>query len=177
MSERNAIRNKVKQARLEIVAELYRRGSSYRYIQREAMRRLDIPSYSLQTVKKDVDTLLKEWRENRIEDTDCLVQLELERIDETVRELWEQWEKSKEDYKKTSGKIKGKVVQLKKEEAKLQPVERETQETDMRCLGDIAYISEIRAQLVERRKLLGLYAPEKWESRRSSQWRLTDFPD
>jgi hypothetical protein len=108
------------------------------------------------------------------------IQLELERIDEIIMELWAQWEKSKEDYKKTSKKRKGKPkdkdakddkeaengeMQDKSEnkEAKIYTIEREVQETEMRCLGDVSYISEIRAQLVERRKLLGLYAPEKRE--------------
>jgi hypothetical protein len=91
------------------------------------------------------------------------IQLELERIDEIIMELWAQWEKSKEDYKKTSKKRKGKPFEAKSREAEIYTIEREVQEIEMRCLGDVSYISEIRAQLVERRKLLGLYAPEKRE--------------
>lgn len=37
----------------------------------------------------------------------------------------------------------------------------EEQRTNVVGLGNPAYISEIRQQLAERRKLLGLYAPEK----------------
>ena len=55
----------------------------------------------------DIQSLLEEWRENRIEDMDAALQLELERIDDTVRELWKQWEKSKTDYTKTARKQKG----------------------------------------------------------------------
>lgn len=118
---------RLREGRLEVVAQLYRRGYSLRHIQAEVTRRLDLASYSLATVHNDVKYLLSEWRENRIEDIDQTLQLELERIDEAVRELWEQWEQSK-------------LID---------------------SLGDVSYITEIRRQLEERRKLLGLYAPEK----------------
>ena len=97
----------MKLARLEIVAQLFKRGYSRRKIREEVKNRLDLKSYSLGTVQSDVQTLLAEWREDRIENTDDLVQLELERIDDAVRELWEQWEKSKTDYNKTQRKQKG----------------------------------------------------------------------
>lgn len=121
-------KDQLKIARLEIVSTLYKRGYSYRKIREEVMKRLDLSTYSLQTVQNDVQTLLREWRDSRLEDTDELVTLELARIDEACRELWEQWEESKEQ-----------------------------------DLGNPAYIVEIRKQLEERRKLLGLYAPEKKE--------------
>lgn len=151
------------ESRLEIVSELYRRAYTYREIRDEVISRLDQESYSLSTVKKDVERLLKRWREQEITDVKDRVNLELARIDEAVRELWEQWEKSKEDYKKKSRKNKGRPLGLENEEARTLTIERETQETEIRCLGDVSYISEIRAQLAERRKLLGLYEPEKQE--------------
>jgi hypothetical protein len=126
------------------------------------MRRLSLRTYSLQTVHRDVQCLLEEWRKNRIEDTDQLVQLELERIDYAVSALWEQWEKSKQDYTRTSSKRKGApVIDKRKKEIKLQTYQKEETETEVVRLGDVSFIAEIRAQLVERRKLLGLYAPEK----------------
>lgn len=159
-------RNKVKEGRLEIVAHLYKRGYSIRAIRSEVMRRLDLATYSTQTVHRDVQTLLKEWRESRLEDMDDALQLELTRIDDTVRELWEQWEKSKEDYTKTQHKRKGAPARNANQDnnsgeggIRTFSVEEKTQEVIM--LGNPAYISEIRQQLAERRKLLGLYAPEK----------------
>jgi hypothetical protein len=151
------------ESRLEIIAPLFRRCCTFREIQREVMGGLNLKSYSLSTVKGDVDRLLARWRECELMDTSDRVNLELSRIDEAVKELWEQWEKSKENYKKTSSKRKGKPLESENKKSKLQTIEREVQETDMRCLGDVSYISEIRAQLAERRKLLGLYAPEKRE--------------
>jgi hypothetical protein len=151
------------EGRLEIIAPLFRRCCTYREIQHEVKERLNLRSYSLSTVKNDIERLLVRWRECELKDVGDRVNLELSRIDEAVKELWEQWEKSKEDYKKTSNKRKGKPFESENKKSKLQTVEKETQETEMRCTGDVSYISEIRAQLVERRKLLGLYAPEKRE--------------
>ena len=149
-------------ARLEIVASLYKRCFSVRQIQSEVMKRLDLNTYSLSTVHKDIHTLLDEWRESRIENLDAALQLELERIDDTVRELWSQWEKSKEDYIRTSKTRRGAPKTDKKtNETKIETFGVEDYSTNVLGLGNVAYISEIRAQLTERRKLLGLYSPEK----------------
>ena len=78
--------------RMDILSTLYKRGYSYREMRVEVMNRLDLQSYSLETLKKDIDSLLEEWRETRIEDLDLALQLELERIDALVKEAWEAWE-------------------------------------------------------------------------------------
>lgn len=160
----NKVAKQKREARREIVAELYRKGYSIRQICKEVMRRLNVPSCSTRSVHKDIQVLLEEWRESRIEDTDAAVQLELERIDATIRELWEQWEKSKTDYSKTTEKRKGaprKAEGDRKERIRTYNIERT--ETEVVCVGDVSIIAEIRHQLMERRKLLGLYAPEKRE--------------
>lgn len=161
-------RNQLKEARLEIVSQLYKRGYSVRSIRAEVMRRLDLSTYSMSTVHNDIHTLLKEWRDSRLEDMDEALQLELSRIDDTVRELWEQWEKSKEDYTKTQRKRK-EAPQRNNEggnnntggDGNIRTFSVEENTQNVIGLGNPAYISEIRAQLAERRKLLGLYAPEK----------------
>lgn len=156
--------SQIKLARLEIVAAMYKRGHSYRQIQAEVMKRLDLKAYSLQTIHADVKTLLEEWREYRLEDMDAALQLELERIDDTVRELWSQWEKSKEDYSRTTNTRRSapsKNKDKKQSENSIETYSVEEQRTNVVGLGNPAYISEIRQQLSERRKLLGLYAPEK----------------
>lgn len=156
------MRRQLKLARLEIVAQLYKRGYSIRKIQSEVVNRLELKTYSIATVHSDIKTLLEEWRENRIEDMDEALQLELERIDDTVRELWEQWEKSKTDYTKTARKQKGSPARDNQTgQTAIRTYQTERTETEVIRLGDPSYISEIRQQLAERRKLLGLYAPEK----------------
>ena len=151
-------RRQLKTARLDIIAELYKRGYSLRKITEEVKRRLNIPKLAVSTTYNDVQTLLKEWRESRIENIDQALQLELERIDDTTAELWEQWDKSKEEAQKTtttrSGRIKGKG------NAGIETDAVSESRTNVGGLGNPAYIAEIRQQLIERRKLLGLYAPE-----------------
>jgi len=160
-------RNQEKEARLEIVSQLYKRGYSVRSIRAEVMRRLDLATYSVSTVQRDIHTLLNEWRESRLEDMDEALQLELTRIDDTVRELWEQWEKSKEDYIKTQRKRKGAPQRNNSEggnntgDGNIRTFSVEEKTQNVVGLGNPAYIAEIRQQLAERRKLLGLYAPEK----------------
>lgn len=159
-------RRQVKEGRLAIVAQLYKRGYTVRAIREEVMRRLDLSTYSVSTVHGDIKSLLKEWRESRLDDMDDALQLELTRIDDTVRELWEQWEKSKEDYTKTQRKRKGAPARNANQdnnsgEGGIRTFSVEEKTLNVVGLGNPAYISEIRQQLAERRKLLGLYAPEK----------------
>lgn len=158
MTEPHKKAKQAKQERLELAGKLYKKGYSYRMIKKEVMEKLSLKTYSLGTIERDIKQLLTEWRNARIEDIDHVMQLELERIDECIRELWDQWEKSKTDHNLKSQKEKG---NKKKGETTISEIERSVKEEI--CLGDPRYIAEIRAQLVERRKLLGLYAPEKRE--------------
>lgn len=164
LDDLSSMKTKRKIERLEIVSKLFKRGYSRRKIRAEVMKRLDLPSYSLQTVQRDIATLLEEWREERLNDTEALVNMELARIDTTCQELWEQWDKSKENFVRTVRKQTGAP---KKDEKTKQDViktyKSEKTETDIQGLGDVSYITEIRHQLEERRKLLGLYAAEKKE--------------
>lgn len=155
-------RNQAKLARLEIVSQMFLRQYTVRQIRAEVMKRLNLSTYSTATVQNDIKTVLEELQQQRLDNAEYALQLELERIDETCRELWAQWEKSKEDYVRTMKKRKG-VPQFGDEGGKSKTTQIETRESTVIGLGNVAYISEIRQQLQERRKLLGLYAPEKKE--------------
>lgn len=155
-------RNQAKLARLEIVSQMFLRQYTVRQIRAEVMKRLNLSTYSTATVQNDIKTVLEELQQQRLDNAEYALQLELERIDETCRELWAQWEKSKEDYVRTMKKRKG-VPQFGDEGGKSKTTQIETRESTVVGLGNVSYISEIRAQLQERRKLLGLYAPEKKE--------------
>ncbi len=155
-------RNQAKIARLEIVSQMFLRQHTVRQIRAEVMKRLNLQTYSTATVQNDIKTVLEELQQQRLDNAEYALQLELERIDETCRELWAQWEKSKEDYVRTMKKRKG-VPQFGDEGGKSKTTQIETRESNVVGLGNVAYISEIRAQLQERRKLLGLYAPDKKE--------------
>lgn len=173
LKENNRARVQAREARLPIVAELYKKGLSIRAIREEVNRRLDM-GVSVRTIHNDIKLLLKEWRDSRIGDIDELVSLELERINDCVAELWDQWEKSKENYKRVTNSRVGVPSELmdngkkkkgrrggdavdSEEENKIVTVKNEQSDTNVVALGNPAYMAEIRQQLAERRKLLGLY--------------------
>ena len=81
-------RRQLKLSRLEIVAQLYKRGYSIRKIQSEVMKRLGLETYSTATVNRDIQTLLKEWRERRVGDMDFGLEPGMGGIDETRRAGW-----------------------------------------------------------------------------------------
>ncbi|MBQ6939889.1 MAG: hypothetical protein IJN51_01120 [Alistipes sp.] len=154
--------------RLDIIAGLYKRGYSYREIRNEVMARLDLKSYSLETVHKDIGRLLKEWRDTRIENFDHTVQLELERIDEIIKEAWAAWDKSKTDYERKKAKQQGipgggSENGENGENGGVVTVKMEQQREEVICYGDPRYLEVVHKNLIERRKLLGLYSPEKRE--------------
>jgi hypothetical protein len=152
-----------REARREIVAELYRKGYSIRQICKEVKRRLDLTSCSTKSIHDDIQALLTEWREARIEDTDQAIQLELARIDNILQELWAQWEKSKQDFTRTEEKRRGAPNRGRGANGEIRTVNVERIERQVVNIGDVAIMAEIRKQLAERRKLLGLYAPERRE--------------
>lgn len=162
-------RNHIKEGRKEIIAPLYKRGWSIAKIAEEVRTRMNT-TCSTRTIWNDINEMLDEWRATRIQDVDQRLQLELERIDDAVRELWEQWEKSKEDWVREHNKRIGVPVpatdgngQPTGEATEIVTVKRENQTENVVGLGNPAYMAEIRQQLAERRKLLGLYAATKTE--------------
>lgn len=161
-------RNHIKQGRMVIVADLYKRGWSIKRIAEEVRKRMNT-TCSTRTIWNDIQDLIKEWQATRINDTDQRLQLELERIDDCVAELWEQWDKSKEDWVREYNKKIGVPVADGSDSnggggaKEIQTVKRENTTENVVGLGNPAYMAEIRQQLMERRKLLGLYAATKTE--------------
>jgi len=152
----------LKALRMDIIAPLFKKGYSYRELREEVMARLNLKSYSLHTVKTDVDALLAEWRETRIENTDLAMQLELQRLDDIIKEAWAAWEKSKEDYQKQKARQDAIPVPAEDGQGADPAVVKMSQEReDVRSCGDPRYLDVINKALAERRKLLGLYSPEK----------------
>lgn len=161
-------RNHIKQGRMVIVADLYKRGWSIKRIAEEVRKRMNT-TCSTRTIWNDIQDLIKEWQATRINDTDQRLQLELERIDDCVAELWEQWDKSKDDWVREYNKKIGVPVADGSDSngsggaKEIQTVKRENITENVVGLGNPAYMAEIRQQLMERRKLLGLYAATKTE--------------
>lgn len=158
-------RNHLKEGRKAIEAPLYKRGWSIARIAEEVRTRLNT-TCSTRTIWNDINELLDEWRAVRVQDVDQRLQLELERIDDAVSELWDQWEKSKEDWIREHNRRVGIPAgdgNSGGEAPEIVTVKRENTTENVVGLGNPAYIAEIRQQLAERRKLLGLYAATKTE--------------
>lgn len=151
--------------RQNIVSDLYKQGYNYREIREEVMKRLDIPRYSLQTVHADVQIILAEWRQMRNLNIEELQQLELQRIDTIIKEASEAWEKSKTDYDKKRSKQYGRPTGDSggDGEGGIETVGVEQSREEMVMCGDVRYLDMIHKVSMERRKILGLYAPEKRE--------------
>lgn len=148
--------------RMSIIAPLFKKGYTYRDLREAVMEKLELKTYSLATVKHDIEALLLEWKEERIEDVDLAVQLELTRIDDLVKEAWVAWEKSKVEYKASKTKATGTPSMAGGGSGqRVNKIEQTTE--DVHTIGDPRFIDTINKLLIERRKLLGLYAPEKKE--------------
>jgi hypothetical protein len=160
-------RRKGKEARLPIVAELYSKGKSYSKIREEVMARLGLSSYSKATVKKDIDTLLEEWRESRIKDIDLAQTLALERNRQHYEEVREEWERSKEDRTAKSVKRKGFPTKSGEDDEEggsaIKTAFQERKVTTILGKGNPAYMDLMIRLEDQRAKILGLYAPEKKE--------------
>lgn len=141
-----------------IVAEYYIKGYSLRYIAQIIAQKVG-NGYSVNhnTVSNDINALLKEWRETRVQDIDSLKVLELEKLDKLERTYWEAWEKSIEDYKKKTVKAKGKASDGAK------PDYKEMTETEMIAYGNPSYLQGIERCIDKRCKILGIDAPLKHE--------------
>lgn len=149
-------------ARREIVAKLFKRGYTEKQIQAKVKEDLGLRTYSGQTVHADIVAIKKLWQEQVIEDVDFQMRLELQRIDDIIVEAWEAWDKSKTDFKSKYKKQKGEVEIPKDQEVMKASIRKiEQGEKDEICYGDPRYLKVIGDQLAERRKLIGLYAPEK----------------
>lgn len=146
-----------------IISQLVSKGiTTYRVIREEVMARLSLPTYSLDTVKKDFDSLLQEWKEERLDNVEDYINLELAQIEHTIQEAWDAWERSKSPKTKSKmlGTTNGKNSE-KGDDNAVNPTKLERIQEEHNECGDPRYLEAIHRECKERRKLLGLYAPDK----------------
>ena len=91
--------------RLQIIAPLYRKGWTEREITSEVRKRLDRPKYN--QAHSDIQRLLKEWQSERLTNTEEKITAEVARLKLVIREAWDAWEKSKEDYHEKTARQDG----------------------------------------------------------------------
>lgn len=145
------------QERLSIIAPLWRRNWTYQEIRKEVMAMTGRKTYSLETVHRDVGRLLEEWSTARINDTDQRVTAELARLDLVIKEAWEMWERSKENYTKTEQRDKGAPIRdVNNNKLTVRSIESMKKETEVRGVGDPRFLDVILRAMQQRIKLLGL---------------------
>lgn len=145
------------QERLSIIAPLWRRNWTYQEIRKEVMAMTGRKTYSLETVHRDVERLLEEWSTARINDTDQRVTAELARLDLVIKEAWEMWERSKENYTKTEQREKGApILDVNNNKLTVRSIESMKKETEVRGVGDPRFLDVILRAMQQRIKLLGL---------------------
>ena len=97
---------------------------------------------------------------------DELYRQAMERIDEIIKEAWAAWDKSKTDYEKKKAKqqgIPGSSGEDGESSEGVITIKMEQQREEVICYGDPRYLEVGHKNLIKRRKLLGLYSPEKKE--------------
>ena len=113
----------------------------------------------IMTVGNDISRLKKQWKETAKRATGKLIREQLGRIDTLEQEYWEAWEASRRPTTKKSRKSKGvKVVGS----DKFVGSEEITEQLDTTTTaGDPRFLQGVANCIEQRRKLLGLDAPEK----------------
>lgn len=141
--------------RLQIIAPLYRKGWTEREITAEVRKRLDRPKYN--QAHCDIQRLLKEWQEERLTDTDTKITAEVARLKLVIREAWEAWEKSKEDYHgKRQTQVGLPCENPASGQVTMETVKAIMYDAEKRGLGDPRYLDIILKAETQICKLLGL---------------------
>ena len=144
------------QQRMQIVAPLWRQSWTLNEIREEVMKRLGLKTYSLKCVYTDVQRLLKEWQEERLENTEDKITAELARIDLVIKEAWQMWEKSKQDYNSKRQVQEGKPRQDESGQISVDTIKAMMWDAEERGCGDPRYLDIILKAMQQRCKLLGL---------------------
>lgn len=138
---------------LNLIAELYTKGRSYREIAFEVNERHG-RRITHQTVSNEIKKLLKEWESSRNEIIDHQKFVELAKIDRLEKTYWEGYEKSCAPVKKSSTKKKGTPN-------KVNDVERIDNEESR--VGDPRFLDGIKWCIEQRCKIFGINAPQKFD--------------
>lgn len=169
MSDKSTANKRTKdqiEADRELAIELYNRG----YTQQEIADYISSTSeYSISRsqVKQDLNVVRKRWIESQIGTYQEMVNRELSRLDSFERELWSSWRDSKgtitkERVEKVARDIENEVGDVESDELVRLVVDRVVTTTED-SLGDTRLLELIFKTQQERRKLLGVYAPAKFD--------------
>jgi len=134
------------QEHLNIIAGLYLRGNSIRQIVDEINKKSKRKT-SIRTVHNDIQTLLTEYKEQRIVELEDAQRVELARINEVEKTAWDAWERSKQRETQTDKSVTGEKSRT------------ESGTTKEETPGDPRFLQIIMNCIDKRCKVLGLDAP------------------
>lgn len=134
------------QEHLNIISGLYLRGYSIRQMV-DAVNGKSKRKTSIRTVHNDIQSLLTEYKEQRIVELEDAQRVELAKINEVEKTAWEAWETSKLKESKTEKDIGGEYAR------------QETHITKEQTPGDPRFLQIIMNCVDKRCKILGLDAP------------------
>lgn len=156
-------RRQLKLSRLEIVAQLYKRGYSIRKIQSEVMKRLGLEPYFDGHREQGHPNPPQRVAGKPLGEHGFGLTTRIGAYRRNVQGVVGTMGKSRKlTTPRPPANRKGSPTRDSQTGAtSIRTYQTERTETEVTRLGDPSYIAEIRQQLAERRKLLGLYAPEK----------------
>ena len=138
---------------LNLIAELYTKGRSYREIAFEVSQKHG-RTITHQTVSNEVKKLLKEWEGTRSELIDHQKYIELAKIDRLEKTYWDGYDKSCQPVKKSTTKKKGSPTLI-------SDVEKTDNEETR--IGDPRFLDGIKWCIEQRCKIFGINAPQKFD--------------
>lgn len=143
--------------RMQIIAPLWRMNYSEREIRDAVMKKMKLKVLALSTIHRDIQTLLKEYKAERLDNVEERVTAELARTDLVITQAWEQWQESKRDRNKEKVIRQRKMPDLSSEGGDDEFLAMVQNEKDkVLGKGDPRYLDIILKALDQRRKLLGL---------------------
>lgn len=147
-------KNRIIEQRMQIIAPLLKEGYTVREIRQEVMRRLDLDTLAIGTVHGDIKRLGREWMQERVEDMDVFLAIELHKIDGIIREAWKAWKASLEPVEDEHTKRKG--VPSEKDAEEITTLYIEQTKNKYAGRGDGRYLDIILRAMERRHRLLGL---------------------
>ena len=138
------------------VSDLLAKGFNNQQIIMAVKDRYDL-DWNMRKVNLVKDLLHKLWRCETAHAMNDQVARELATIDTQIRETWEAWEFSKRGIKHTKTRTENSDSECDENQYKITEIVNEETTTS----GDVKYLQHLNELGKERRKLLGLYAPEK----------------
>lgn len=144
------------EVRLNIIAPLYLKGWTEKEITKEVRRVIDRPTYNQAHV--DIQRLLHCWRSERLTDVDDKITMEVRRLNNVIKEAWEAWERSKEDYHERKQLQYGlpKMDEKGVRQVGITTIKAMMSDAEKRGIGDPRYLDVILRAEGQLCKLLGL---------------------